>query len=291
MNMNKSTLENLRRKSFFVDDVQMHENVPLFSWLDVNLTELCNRKCVFCPRVHPASYPNQNLHMSHMLADKIAAELRELDYRGAIVLSGFGEPLLHPKLVDIISAFGKEIRVEMVTNGDYLKPENIRTLVDSGLDFFVVSMYDGPHQRDAFHAVFEEAGCDGSTYLLRDRWYDEDEGFGLKLTNRAGMVTIGDQDEVDTSHPCYYPAYSMTIDWNGDILLCVQDWHKKVKAGNVYSESLLDVWTSSTLRKRRHELSRGCRHAPPCNGCNANGTLHGRNHVIAWEQVQLRKAG
>ena len=32
--------------------------------IEINLTELCNRKCVFCPRVDPKVFPNRNLHMS-----------------------------------------------------------------------------------------------------------------------------------------------------------------------------------------------------------------------------------
>ena len=283
MELNKSTAENLQRKSTFVDDVQMHGDVPLFSWLDINLTELCNRKCGFCPRADPAFYPNQNIHMALGLAEKIAGELRELEFRGAVVLSGFGEPMLHPNLADLVSAF-KDVRVEMVTNGDFLSPAKIERLSKAGLDFFVVSMYDGPHQKDLFRGMFAEAGCDDGQFLLRDRWHSEEQDFGLKLTNRAGTVTFGIQREVDISRPCYYPAYSLTIDWNGDVLLCVQDWHKKVKAGNLYAQTLLEVWTSPQLNKRRRELGCGRRVSSPCNLCNADGTLHGYNHIQAWEE-------
>ena len=31
--------------------------------VELNTTELCNRKCPFCPRVDPKTYPNQNIHM------------------------------------------------------------------------------------------------------------------------------------------------------------------------------------------------------------------------------------
>ena len=160
MDLNKSLLQNLRRKSFFVDDVQMHDGVPLFSWLDINPTELCNRKCVFCPRADAATYPNQKLHMPMSLVEKMAAELADLNYHGTIVLSGFGEPMLHPELTELVSAFGDDIRVEMVTNGDFLSAEKIKAFVDAGLDYFVVSMYDGPHQKDVFNPRFAEAGCD-----------------------------------------------------------------------------------------------------------------------------------
>jgi len=77
----------------------------------------------------------------------------------------------------------------------------------------------------------------------------------------------------------------MTLDWNGDVLLCVQDWNKRVKLGNVYAQSLLDVWRSKAMRKWRMRLIDGKRTVAPCNKCNADGTLHGYNHVAEWTGV------
>ena len=71
-------MKNIERKSVIVDSVQKFEGSPLFSWLEINPTELCNRLCTFCPRVEPDEYPNQNLNMSVDLAKKIANELNEL---------------------------------------------------------------------------------------------------------------------------------------------------------------------------------------------------------------------
>ena len=55
-----ATFNNLIRKSSYIDEVTFLENTPLFSWIDINITELCNRKCVFCPRINPEIYPNLN---------------------------------------------------------------------------------------------------------------------------------------------------------------------------------------------------------------------------------------
>jgi len=283
--INEATKQNLRRKSVYVDDVQMAGDIPLFSWIDVNLTELCNRKCIFCPRVDPNEYPNQDLNMSLPLMRRMADELIALEYRGVVVFCGFGEPLLYPHLAEAISFFGPDIRTEVVTNGDRLTVSYIDALIKAGMDYMVISMYDGPHQIEQFKRLFEEAGYDESHYLLRDRWHTEEDNFGLKLTNRAGTVSIGKQDPVDVTHPCHYPAYSMTVDWNGDVLLCVQDWNKKVKMGNVYAQSLLEIWRSNLIQKYRYQLANGKRKLTPCNNCNTDGTLHGYNHVEKWRKA------
>ena len=282
MSINEATKANLRRKSGFVDIVQKIDGVPLFSWVDLNITELCNRTCVFCPRADEDLYPNQNLNMSMDLAEKMSSELANLNYTGAIILCGFGEPTLHPDVLKLISALKGLHRLEIVTNGDKLTPESIENLSDAGINYFVVSMYDGPHQKKHFQMLFQQAGLKENDFILRDRWHDGVDDFGLKLTNRAGVIHVGQQPEIDVNKPCYYPAYSMMVDWNGDVLLCVQDWNRRVKAGNIYMDSLWNIWRSPTLSKYRRRLISANRHMAPCNGCNADGTLHGYKHKDHW---------
>jgi MoaA/NifB/PqqE/SkfB family radical SAM enzyme len=111
-------MSNIKRKDVYINRLQRIDGMPLFTWLDINPTELCNRKCDFCPRGDGASYPNQNLNISLNLCKKINNELIALNYQGAVVLSGYGEPMLHPKLVEMICILGNNIHLEMVTNGD-----------------------------------------------------------------------------------------------------------------------------------------------------------------------------
>ena len=95
---NLKTIENIERRRKLVNEVQIIDNKPLFSSLDINITELCNRKCVFCPRVNENEYPNQNLNIDLGLINKISEELINLNYQGEIVISGFGEPTLNKDL-------------------------------------------------------------------------------------------------------------------------------------------------------------------------------------------------
>lgn len=278
-----ATLANIERKSAWVDSVQLDgDGKPLPSWIELNPTELCNRACSFCPRVDPAKYPNQPLEMSLELATKLGDELEAVTYEGAVVLSGFGEPMLHSSLPTLVACLG-DVRVELVTNGDFLGADSVRALADAGLDHFVVSLYDGKHQVEAMTAVFDAAGVPIDDYTLRDRWHGAEQDYGLKLTNRAGRVETGNQPASDPDRPCWYLAYSMMIDWNGDVLLCCQDWNKGLRFGNLHDQGLIEVWQSSAMRKRRMQLLRGRGGLSPCQGCNADGMVHGANHVAAWQ--------
>jgi radical SAM protein with 4Fe4S-binding SPASM domain len=280
---NDSLAKNILRKSEYIDEVKFGDKVPLFSYIEINPTELCNRKCVFCPRIDDNGYPNQNLHISIELSKKIAKELHDMHFDGGLAFSGYGEPLLTRNFVEIVRCFKQDrYRVEIITNGDHLTEQSTSDLISAGVTTFIVSMYDGPHQVDQFKKLFSSVGLDDSRYILRDRWHSVDDEFGLKLTNRAGTISFLSGSKNLSVNPCYYPSYSMLIDWNGDVFLCPQDWQKKVKFGNVHNERLLDVWKSSALSKRRTLLIRGARTNSPCRECDANGCIHGFNHAIAW---------
>ena len=159
----KAILSNIKRKRFRIDDVVKVEGIPLFSWVELNLNELCNRTCVFCPRSD--SYPNKNVHMDIELAELIASQLDALGFTGTVNISGTGEALLTKNLIGLIKVFGdRNILVEIVTNGDKLKPKLIKDLYAVGLTQLVVSMYDGPEQNKYFIDLFKESKISKELY-------------------------------------------------------------------------------------------------------------------------------
>ena len=284
--MKKGMKDNIERKKPSINEVNFYNSIPMFSFIELNINEICNRVCPFCPRVDPEIYPNQNIHMSVDLAEKIASELKQIEFTGIVNISGTGEPLLTKNIPEIIEKFGKnDIHIEVVTNGDVLAsksgPEIIKKCYESGLKQFVVSLYDGPEQIQYFKDLFKSCGIDESLFSLRDRWYDESENFGLLYTNRAGTI---ENQKIETAKlPCYYTHYSMYIDWNGDVLLCCQDmYNRTVKFGNANDNKIIEIWKDARLSEYRKMLNDGDRSNSPCNNCNANGRVFGKNHADSW---------
>ncbi len=290
--MTSATLRNLRRKEDLIDyQVRLApEGYPLPAWIEVSPTELCNRKCVFCPKSDPARYPNRPRHMAPGTYGRLSRELERFGYQGTVVLAGYGEPLLSHCLVTMVCRLAAKSRVELVTNGDRLTADLAGVLHAVGLSMFVVNLYDGSWQEDRFHALFRFAGVPEDHYLLRDRWHGPEMDYGVKLTNRAGVVTIGNQLPVMPDKVCHYPAYSMMIDWDGEVRVCAQDWHRKISMGSINREPLLDIWLSPRAREYRMGLAHGRRGLDPCAKCNADGTLHGAKHAEAWARYYSRGA-
>ena len=256
---------------------------PLDSILTVelNTTELCNRKCVFCPRFAAEVYPNRNLNMTVDTASKIATNLSDAGYGGRISFSGFSENLLNKKFSEIIYAMKSKLPdslLECNTNGDFLTPEKTMELYNSGLTMLYINLYDGPDQAGGFVSMMEEAGISPNRYSLRAHYDLKD--YGLKLNNRSGTVDwIGFEDhDIDElkGKPCYYPFYKLFIDWNGDALFCSNDWGKERIIGNLAKQSLYDVWMSDDMKGIRQKLKKGDRSQSPCNKCSVKGQLFGK---------------
>ena len=106
-------------------------------------------------------------------------------------------------------------------------------------------MYDGPSDKK-FKKIIKTSKVPEDFVILRDRWYDKDNNFGVKLTNRTGTIKIGSQIKLDTHTTCYYPSYQFLVDWNGDIFL-PQDWQRRVTMGNMMQQSIYEIWCGKIL--------------------------------------------
>jgi len=284
--LNKQIKVNIERRTVIVDDqLVYHKDLPLPSWIELSLIDVCNRKCVFCPKSDPSVAPDTYQKMNMRLIEKFTGELKKINYKGSVVLCGYGEPMLHKDIYLISRKLAEASFVEIVTNGDTLTKEQIKKLYESNVNKLLISLYDGPEQVTKFKAMANAAQVPEDFVILRNRWFDEKEDYGLKLTNRAGTVKVGVQDNKDTFTKCFYPSYSVLVDWNGDVFLCSQDWQRRRTMGNIMLEDFFDIWTGKTISTYRKNLLNGKRCNSPCTECNAEGTVLGYKHAEAWKKI------
>lgn len=247
------------------------------SSIDITTTDLCNRTCVFCPRHDPKVYPNRNLRMTLDGAELIAKKIATLDYAGTIAISGFGENLLNPEIVEIVRVMRQhnpKAHIECNTNGDPLTGKLAQQLVEAGLTCLNVNLYDGEEQVEKFTKMLEVIPDD--KFKLRAHWKSDD--FGIIYNNRSGVIKWLKRDDLTDvkNKPCYYPFYKMFIDWNGDVLFCANDWGRVRVVGNLLQQTIRDVWMSKHMKKVRMRLSKADRDFKPCDSCSVNGTLVGK---------------
>ena len=249
MDPKETIKKNLKRRSLSVDNVDMFNDKPMPSWIELSLIDVCNRKCTFCPKSNSDIAPDTFQKMSRKIIDNIYDQLRKINFKGTISLCGYGEPLLHKDLNYIVKKLSAISNVEVITNGDVLSPKILQDLYIAKVSKVLISMYDGPEQINKFEEIRRKANVPDEMLILRDRWYDKQNDFGVKLTNRAGTVKTGEQAEVNLSAKCFYPAYQFLIDWNGDVFLCPQDWQRRVTMGNVMQETISSPRITNSARK------------------------------------------
>lgn len=282
----KTIALNIKRRTVIVDDIlSTYKGYPIPSWIELSIIDVCNRSCSFCPKSDPKIAPDTHQRMQMNLINKLTEELKEIKYKGSVTLCGYGEPMLHKDINLICKKLSEVSFVEVVTNGDPLNAKKINELYVNNVNKLLISMYDGEHQIEKFNKMIKESEVPNDFVILRDRWYDAKKDYGLKLTNRTGTINIGKQEKVGKYKKCFYPSYQFLVDWNGDIFLCPQDWQRRIAMGNMMQENVFDIWTNKIITKYRKNLLNGKRVDNPCNTCNAEGTILGKNHAKKWLSI------
>ena len=250
-------------KDNLTNQISYYKGNPIPSFIELNLGPTCNRRCDFCPRAH--GWRDSGEYMSLESIRKLKEELLEIGFRGMICICGFGEPLQHPHVIEVINTLKcDQWIVELVTNGDFLTREIAETP-----DHVAISMYDGEHQIKKFTELLT-----GLSFSLRERWQTFET-----LTNRSGSVDYG--GEINVTRPCNYPLYYMFVNHNGNVYLCPQDWSKEHVFGNVFSHHLMDVWNSAMFNEYRNVLLNH-RDIDPCKNCNTCGLVYGNQYQEVW---------
>jgi radical SAM protein with 4Fe4S-binding SPASM domain len=288
--MNKKFIDpNIKNKSkTVVDKIQLFKHqglmLPLPTEIEISESGTCNRKCSFCPRSAP-DFEDKKEFISNVLHEKLCFELKELNYKGTIRYSGFVEPLLDKniyKLINMTRNYLPESNIEMVTNGDPLNLDRLNKLFKSGLNRILISAYDSKEEAKKLEDLCLEANLNIEQYIVRHRYYSEDQDFGITLSNRSGLMEKAEfkieKLKEPLKKPCYIPAYTFFLDYQGDVLMCPHDWGKKLILGNLNQNKLLDIWFNKKSMSIRKMLNNSNRNFSPCNVCDVEGTLMGEKN-------------
>lgn len=300
---NKISLDlNIERMASFIEwhikeQPVFNDGVPSFASLEFSINGACNRRCIFCPRVDEALYPNIYNSMDFELYQKVINELASVNYKGRISYSGFSEPLLTKNLEDYI-VYAKEkcphMTVEMVSNGDALSLKRLEQVFAAGLDNIRLSLYDGPEQVDKFTKMRIDAGLNENQVILRKRYLSAEENYGLTISNRAGAVNIESENiqikalDEPLKQACYYPFYKMMVDYDGTVMICSNDWHKKFIVGQLKNQTVFEAWNSEKFNFARKNLAICNRKFSPCLKCDVNGLYNGKTHFEAWNNYNQK---
>lgn len=119
-------------------DLILHPRRPDVRKLYIEPTTTCNLDCRTCVRT---IWEDPKAPMAMTTFERLVAGLPDLPNLNRVVFTGFGEPLAHPHLLDMIGVMRERgLAVSLGSNGLLLKPKIARELVRLGVDRLVISV-------------------------------------------------------------------------------------------------------------------------------------------------------
>lgn len=226
----------VKRKIVEAKSYKRYGKIDMPTHIHIETQTACNRKCSYCPNsIYSRGDLKNQKFMSMETINKILDDLQTIKYNGLINPQGYGEPMLDPRLFDIIKLIKKKLPdciINLDTNGDYIKKD---TVFPKELDMWNKSEHSDPN--------FEEKNI---------------------LNNRGGLMN---PKHVDHFPYCAYENNNMFIDYKGDMIVCCHDYFGQVVFGNVNKTPVMDIWNSERYKKIRQEWKRKVYSLDICKKC------------------------
>jgi MoaA/NifB/PqqE/SkfB family radical SAM enzyme len=252
--------------------------------VQIESTNLCNAKCVFCPR--DEMHRRQGV-MDFDLYRKVVDECAALGITHVRV-HNYGEPFLDKQLVEKVRyAKSKGIaEVGMISNGSLITEDLARGMIDAGLDAINISVdasgkevfeatrlhlkYDDVIQNvKTLARLRNESGRTHPKLILsfvRQNNSAEEANFIKEWSQVADKIHITDlhnwagtlNAKSDVQFPCYRLWLTFTVLWDGRVSMCCADFDGRHVFGDLKSQTIAEVWNSPLYRAaRRQHLESG----------------------------------
>lgn len=192
---------------------------------------------------------------------KVSTELGALRFAGRIGLHGYNEPLMDRRLPRIVSRIRDECPrayIYLSTNGDLLRPDNARNLIDAGIDRIDVMQYDGAIAPNVAEIV---AAPDCKGHVLTHLRPED------TLTNSRGGAVKHLIPQTARTGPCPNVEEQIVIDAHGRVLICCNDYYAKYVMGNLDDQTLAAIWDSPTFACARESVRANDGRINLCGAC------------------------
>jgi MoaA/NifB/PqqE/SkfB family radical SAM enzyme len=252
--------------------------------VQIESTNLCNAKCVFCPR--DEMHRQQGI-MDMDLFRKVVDECAALGITH-VRLHNYGEPFLDRRLVDKVR-YAKTrgiAEVGMISNGSLITPGIAQGLIDAGLDAINISVdasgketFERTRVNLDYDVVIDnirtldrlrrEAGRSRPKLILsfvRQQDSPEEQAFIDTWRGIADKIHITDlhnwagtlNAHSDVAYPCYRLWLTFTVLWDGRVSLCCADFDGRHVLGDLRTSTIREVWNAPAYRAaRRQHLESG----------------------------------
>jgi len=225
----------------------------MFNWLNIELTNRCNKSCSFCGRAKKRKAGVLDLgDMDFELYKDIIAQIEP---ETIIQFHKNGEPLLYEKIGDAINlAYSKNMIINIVTNGILLM-DRIKELKQA-TTICVSVIEDDIKQFETIKEFIAHTDVPVFIKFLGNYYNPEYEKLGLKCLRRK--IHHPDHDYNYQDIYCKPESYiseigicldflnKPSVSWNGDFCICNRfDYDGLGVLGNLNDFTIKELWTSN----------------------------------------------
>ena len=267
--------------------------MKLFNTLCLEIDSTCNRKCQFCPVAYNQR-PDEL--MTPDLISKALTELAGLKYRGRVELYIYNEPCRNfEHLLNVLRMFSTAlpgVTFMVASNGDYLDGPRMAELYGAGLQQLLVNCYTPglfekrqswlewlPDDVEVDGPIYTKLARGKRTFQMLDKSNPDEFGSGVfGLTNRSGLL---EGYLPPTPEPlermCVRPFRVLNVNWQGDAMVCCNDYHADVEVGSLHDLTLLELWHHPVMNLYRTKLLDRDRSLPLCDVCDCHAGAYPGN--------------
>jgi len=230
-------------------------------WLEFELSNNCQyaERHKWCPR----SCDNRELtFLKSNIVHKVVEFFERYDFSGRVYFSGYSEPLIDPRLVDLIKYVKRHLpkcNIDMFTNGIACDENLLTDILEAGVDQVRLSIYN-QSEGERLRKIADKVKLGG--VFLHPRQIGPT---GEDVDNRINVYSLRDRG---LKEPCYMPTLYYFVRNNGDVSMCFWDWKYTQTLGNLYKDPVEDTLLNSNRLRINYELVNNNRSAiPVCSGC------------------------
>ena len=195
---------------------------------------------------------------------KVVDFFKRFDFYGIVYLSGYSEPLIDPRLIDLVKYVKSNLpraRIFMFSNGVACDEHLLGDVMAAGVEVIKLSVYDKKEYARLAPIAAKVRGV-----MLQPRV------IGPKDDNIDTRIKAYDTDTKGIKDYCLMPTLYYFVRNNGDVTMCFWDWKYTQKFGNLYTDSVESTIMNEDRLRINSELVDGNRDVlPVCKACQLPG--------------------
>jgi len=272
--------------------------------LGLETSNTCNLRCQHCP------VPTDMTRPRGLLAWPLFCRIIDNHPRiKRIYLTDWGEPLLHPEIVEMVAyAHSRGKHVALTTNGTLLRGEMSRRLLRSGPDLIKISIDGGPktyekirhfpYQRlrenlEEFLKLREETGSETwveVSMVIYEETMDEVEAFISQWQGKVDAINFQPRFFTLRSprrRTCRDLWRLLVVLWDGRVTPCCADYDGQLIVGRADEQNLEEIFNGPAMRALRKQHLRK-KWSGLCDQCS----FYEADYHLSLKKIrELRKEG